>query len=83
MVSITKISQQKNKRSLEDKDVLINNDRAMTIPDDPTNLYLQYTGYTDYFPLLRLAEMAAIEGNCGKALEYIKEASMLYPLNDA
>lgn len=57
--------------------------RAMTIPDDPTNLYLQYAGFADYFPLLRLAEMTAIDGDCGKALEYIKEASELYPLNDA
>lgn len=56
--------------------------RAMTIPEDPSTLYIQSTGYTDYFPKLRLAMMAAIDGNFPKAFEYVKEASELYPLHD-
>lgn len=55
--------------------------RAMTIPEDPSTLFIQYTGYTDYFPLLRLAIMAAIEGDGRTAKTCLDKASMLYPKN--
>ena len=53
--------------------------RAMTIPEDPSTLFIQYTGYTDYFPMLRLAIIAAIEGESATAKTYIDKASALYP----
>ena len=53
--------------------------RAMTISEDPSTLFIQYTGYTDYFPMLRLAIIAAIEGESATAKTYIDKASALYP----
>ena len=53
--------------------------RAMTIPEDPSTLFIQYTGYTDYFPMLRLAIIAAIEGESATAKTYIDKASTFYP----
>ena len=52
---------------------------AMTIPEDPSTLFIQYTGYTDYFPMLRLAIIAAIEGESATAKTYIDKASTFYP----
>ena len=54
---------------------------AMTIPEDPTTLYIQHTGYTDYFPLLGLARIEAKRRNKEKAREYIEKAAELYPLH--
>lgn len=56
---------------------------AMTIPEDPTTLFIQNTGYTDYFPMLRLAELAAMERDSGKASEYVERAAALYPEHHA
>lgn len=55
--------------------------RAMTIPEDPSTLYIQFTGFTDYFPMLRLAIIATVEGNRAEAMAYLNKASMLYPKN--
>lgn len=55
--------------------------RAMTIPEDPTTLYIQHTGYTDYFPLMGLARIEAKRRNKEKAREYIEKAAELYPLH--
>ncbi|MDO4803138.1 MAG: glycosyltransferase [Prevotellaceae bacterium] len=55
--------------------------RAMTIPEAPSTLFIQYTGCADYFPMLRLAIIAAIEGDRRTAKTYLDKASMLYPKN--
>lgn len=57
--------------------------RAMAIPEDPTTLYIQHIGYTDYFPLLRLARIEAHRRNREKVREYIDKAAALYPLHSA
>ena len=57
--------------------------RAMTVGEDPTTLYIQDTGYTDYFPLLRLAEIAAREGDRHTAMDCIGRAAALYPRHEA
>lgn len=57
--------------------------RALSIPEDPTTLYPQKTGYDDYFPLLRLAELTARIGNEKKALVYVNKAAKAYPRNNA
>lgn len=57
--------------------------RAMTIEEDPTTLYIQRTGYTDYFPMLKLAYIAAKERKRDEAFEYIRKASEKYPKNKA
>ena len=53
--------------------------RAQTIPEDPTAPILQVTGYTDYFPLLRLAALSMREGDIAAALSYIETAGARYP----
>ena len=57
--------------------------RAMTVPEDPTTLYIRHTGYSDYFPLLGLARIEAHRWNREKTREYIEKAAVLYPLHSA
>lgn len=53
--------------------------RAQTIPEDPAAPVMQTTGYTDYFPLLRLAALSVREGDIDSALSYIETAGARYP----
>ncbi len=53
--------------------------RAMEIPEDPTTLAIQFTGYTDYYPLLRLAALAARRGDMELAIALVERAGRAYP----
>ena len=57
--------------------------QAMTIEEDPTTLYIQRTGYKDYFPMLRLSYIAAKERKRDEAFDYLRKASETYPNNNA
>lgn len=52
---------------------------AMTVNEDPLSLSIRYTGYDDYYPRLRLAEIAYRKGNLTEALHLIELAGKLYP----
>ena len=55
--------------------------RAMTIPEDPRTLAIQYTGFTDYHPLLRLAALAARRGELERAIAWVEQAGRAYPVD--
>ena len=53
--------------------------RAMTVQEDPFRLNIRFTGYNDYFPLLRLAMLAEKRGERAEALRLLNRAGSAYP----
>ena len=52
---------------------------ALAAREDPLTMSTCYTGYNDYFPYLRLAELAKMRGNMQEAMRFMNCAISAYP----
>lgn len=53
--------------------------QAMKVPEKPETFYIQFTGYTDYIPCVRLARLYYRTGDMKTAHRYNEMAGRIYP----